>query len=70
MKNLTHKLASGVSAIAFFGLAAVMAGLGFAFIGVLALFALIGLGAALLATPFIKMAPAPVSAPQSETVSA
>lgn len=57
MTNLTNKITSGLSTIVLAILGAVMVGLGFAFLGMLTLFALIGVGVALLAAPFVKMAP-------------
>lgn len=64
MNTLTNKTKSAVSTIALFAIGSVMAVLGFAVMGSLALFAVFAIGLALLAAPFVGMAQ------QSETVAA
>jgi len=54
MTNLITKLKSAVSNIALFGVTIVMAGLGFALMGTLAMFALVAMGVALIAAPFLQ----------------
>ena len=56
MKNLINKITTAVSGVVLFAAAIAMAGLGFAVIATLALFALIAIGVALLAAPFAKTA--------------
>ncbi len=53
MKNLINKLTVATSGAVLFVLGCVMAGLGFAVLGMLALFALATVGIALLASPFL-----------------
>lgn len=54
MTNLITKLKSALSNIALFGVTIVMAGLGFALMGTLAMFALLAMGVALMAAPFLQ----------------
>ena len=56
MKNLINKITTAVSGVVLFAAAIAMAGLGFAVIATLALFALLAIGVALLAAPFAKTA--------------
>ena len=56
MKSLMTKIASMFSGVALFALGCVMAGLGFAAISTLALFALAALGLGVLAAPFVALA--------------
>lgn len=58
MTNLMTKLTATVSSTVLFAAAVVMAGLSFAVVGTLALFALMAVGIALIAAPFVKMAEA------------
>lgn len=53
MTNLMTRIKSAVSNTVLFAAAIVMAGLGFALMGMLALFALITVGVALIAAPFV-----------------
>lgn len=53
MTSLINKFSTAVSSTVLFAAAIVMAGLGFAFLGMLALFALMALGVALIAAPFV-----------------
>ncbi len=52
MTNLIHKLSSALSNAVLFAAAVIMAGLGFAVVGTLALFALLAVGVAMIAAPF------------------
>ena len=75
MKSLINKALSAVSTIILFAAGCIMAGLGFAVIAALGVFALIAVGVALLASPFAgSMQPAsdaPASdAPADTTASA
>ena len=54
MNTLFNKIASALSGVVVFFAACVMAGIGFAALGILALFALVAVGVALLAAPFAK----------------
>ncbi len=65
MKTLINKMTSAVSNAVLFAAAIVMAGLGFALVGTLALFGVLALGVALLAAPFVGR---PDVAPQDENV--
>ncbi len=56
MNNLINKITSAVSGAVLFAAACVMAGLGFAVLGTLAVFALFAVGIALLAAPFVALA--------------
>ncbi|WP_371170822.1 hypothetical protein [Aliiroseovarius sp. 2305UL8-7] len=56
MNTLINKITSAVSGAILFVAAIAMAGLGFAAVGVLALFALVGIGIALIAAPFANLA--------------
>ncbi len=56
MNTLFIKFKSAVSGIALFSLGCAMAGMGLVVVALLALFALVSVGAALLASPFIAMA--------------
>lgn len=56
MKTLINKAATAVSSVVLFTVGCVMVGLGFAVVGMLAMFALVAVGAALLASPFVQMA--------------
>lgn len=67
MTNLIAKIKSVVSATALLATTIVMGGLGFAFVGMLALFALITLGVALIAAPFVALRP--VAGQDTETQS-
>ena len=53
MENVINKITTALSTTALFVLGGVMAGLGLAAIGVLALFAFIAMGIGLLAAPFL-----------------
>ncbi|MEJ8561603.1 hypothetical protein QTO30_10510 [Yoonia sp. GPGPB17] len=55
MKNLINKTTSILSGVVLFAFGCVMAGLGFAVVGVLALFALAAIGIAILTAPFVAM---------------
>jgi len=52
MTNLINKLTTAISNTVLFAAAIVMAGLGFAVAGTLALFALVAVGVAMIAAPF------------------
>lgn len=52
MTNLITPMKSAVSNTVVFAAAIAMAGLGFAFVGMLALFGLIAVGVAMIAAPF------------------
>lgn len=56
MKTLINKATSAISGAVLFAAAVAMAGLGFAVIASLAIFALFAVGVALLAAPFVSMA--------------
>lgn len=56
MKNLINKATSALSGAVLFAIGVAMAGLGFAVMGALALFALMAVGLGLLAVPFIGKA--------------
>jgi hypothetical protein len=56
MTTLINKFTSAVSNAVLFAAAFLMVGLGFAFVGTLALFALIAVGVAMIASPFITLA--------------
>lgn len=56
MKNLVNKITTAVSSIALFCIGGVFALIGFATISVLAFFAILAAGAALLASPFVAQA--------------
>ncbi len=56
MKNLMNTLTAAVSNTVLFAAAIVMAGLGFAVVGTLALFALMAVGVAMIASPFVASA--------------
>lgn len=56
MKTLINKMTATLSNVVLFVAAAVMAGLGFAVLGALALFALLAMGVALIAAPFAALA--------------
>ena len=53
MTNLITKITSALSNAVLLAAALVMAGLGFAFVGTLALFALMAVGVAVIAAPFV-----------------
>ncbi len=55
MNTLITKTKSAIATAALFTFGAVMAGFGLATVGVLALFALVALGLAMLAAPFLTM---------------
>ncbi|MCK0142768.1 hypothetical protein [Aliiroseovarius sp. F20344] len=55
MNTLINKITAAVSGAVLFVAAIAMAGLGFAVIGALAMFALIGIGIALIAAPFANL---------------
>jgi len=65
MMKLTNKLTSAISNTVLFTAAIVMTGLGFALVGMLALFALMAVGVALIASPFVTVAQSTVD---NETV--
>ena len=65
MKTLINKLTSTVSDVVLFTAGLVMAGLGLAFVGTLAMFALIAVGIALLVSPFLRLSQ-PTAAPVTE----
>ncbi|MEL7345080.1 MAG: hypothetical protein AAFN59_09510 [Pseudomonadota bacterium] len=54
MTNLIKKLSAALSNTVLFAAAIIMAGLGFAVVGTLALFALVAFGIALIAAPFVS----------------
>ena len=56
MTNLIAKLTSAMSNTVLFIAAVIMVGLGFAVIGTLALFALMAIGVAIIASPFLTRA--------------
>lgn len=58
MTNLFNKFSTALSNTLLLGVTVVMAGLGFAFVGTLALFGLIAVGVAMIAAPFVAK-PAP-----------
>lgn len=66
MTNLINKLKSAVSTAVLFAAAIFMVGLGFAFIGTIALFGLVAVGVAMIASAFVT-APVPAST-DAETV--
>lgn len=66
MTNLINKLKSAVSTAVLFAAAIFMVGLGFAFIGTIALFGLVAVGVAMIASVFVT-APVPAST-DAETV--
>ncbi len=53
MTNLINKLANALTNIVLFAAAVVMAGIGFAVVGTLALFGLLAIGVAMIAAPFV-----------------
>ncbi|WP_299700366.1 hypothetical protein [uncultured Tateyamaria sp.] len=55
MNALITKTKSALSAAALFAFGAAMAGLGLAAVSLLAIFALVAIGAAILATPFLAI---------------
>lgn len=57
MTNFLNKITATVSGIALFAIGVVVAGLGFAAMGVLALFALTALGLGILAAPLVNIGP-------------
>lgn len=59
MTNLINKISTALSNTVLFAAAVVMAGLGFAVVGTLALFALLAIGVAMIAAPFAKSQPQP-----------
>ena len=61
MTNLITKTKAAVSNTVLFAAAVIMMGLGFAFVGALALFGLMAMGVALLAAPFVAR-PVPATA--------
>ena len=69
MKNLINKATSTLSGIVLFAFGCVMAGLGLATVGVLALFALAAVGLSLLAAPFVSQTQ-PAAEETDETVDA
>ena len=56
MNTIVSKFATTVSSVVLFAAACVMAGLGFATLSVLAVFALVAIGMAMLAAPIMAMA--------------
>ncbi|MBT8459331.1 MAG: hypothetical protein KJN60_06675 [Boseongicola sp.] len=56
MTNLINTLTSAMSNAVLFTAAVVLAGLGFAFVGTLALFALVAIGVTIIASPFFAHA--------------
>jgi membrane protein implicated in regulation of membrane protease activity len=58
MTNLINTLTSAISNTVLFTAAVIMAGLGFVFVGTLALFALLAIGVAMIASPFVARAEA------------
>ncbi len=72
MKTLFEKFTSTLSGIAMFAFGVVLAAMGFAALGTLALFALAAMGFALLAMPFVALSqtgnddPDPQDAAQAE----
>lgn len=65
MTNLINKIKSTVSNIVLFTAAIAMTGLGFAFVGMMALFALVAVGMAMIAAPFVAQ-PEPTTPAPSE----
>lgn len=55
MTNLFNKLSNALSNVVLFTAAVVMAGLGFAVVGALALFALVAVAVAMIASPFVQL---------------
>ena len=53
MKSLMNKATTAISGLVMFLVACAMAGLGFALIGMLAFFAIVAVGLALVASPFV-----------------
>lgn len=53
MTDLMNKFSTALSHTVLFAAAVVMAGIGFAVVGTLALFALMAIGVAMIAAPFI-----------------
>ena len=64
MNILINKATSAVSAVALFAIGSVMAVIGFAVVGMLALFALLTFGLAILAAPLIQLAQSSISEDQ------
>ena len=63
MTTLINTITTAISNTVLFAAAIVMAGLGFVFVGTLALFALMAVGVAMIASPFVALAvPAPADA--------
>lgn len=63
MNTLIKTITTAISNTVLFAAAIVMAGLGFVFVGTLALFALMAVGVAMIASPFVALAaPAPSDA--------
>ena len=56
MKTLINKITNAVSGAVLFAAAVAMAGLGFAVVAILAVFAFFAIGVALLAAPFAQSA--------------
>jgi|GEM_PF-4292157 len=54
MTNLMSKLSNAFSSTVLFAAAIVMAGLGLAFVGTLALFGFLAFGLAMIVAPFVK----------------
>ena len=55
MENVINKITTALSSVALFALGGLIAGLGLATIGVLAIFAFFAVGISLLAAPFVTM---------------
>ncbi len=66
MTNLINTVTSAVSNTVLFAAGVVMAGLGFAFVGTLALFALMAVGVAMIASPFIPQVQAEAKAADAD----
>ena len=61
MNTMINKAASAVSGVALFAIGCVMAGMGLAVVSVLALFALVAVGLAIVAAPFANRIQADVA---------
>ena len=70
MNDLVNKFTSALSGIALFSIGCAMALLGFVLVGILALFAFVSVGLAILASPFVAMARAPEDAPVNDETAA
>ncbi len=70
MKALTNTLKTALSNVVLFAAACVMAGVGFAFVATLAVFAFFAMGVALFAAPFVGLSQSQDAAPDSAEAAA